>query len=120
MDTILQPQPQPCRTNSQLVYFLIRIGIEFAFDLGPDCFSSIQSDKRQSDDGPVVVAYFAERSLPTPVIRGSNPNISIVLRMYLSGNCYSEKTKMKKKEARNGQLKKDSLMFFHLVKFNFD
>ena len=48
----------------------------------------------------------AERSLTTPEIRGSNPNISIVFRMYLSGNCYSEKTKKEKKEARIGPFKK--------------
>ena len=52
--TTAMSQTQPGRTNSWLVYFLLRYAIEFAFHLGPVCFSSIQSDKRQSDDGAVV------------------------------------------------------------------
>ena len=44
-----------------------------------------------SNDGlnrAVVVAQLAEQSLPTPEIRGSNPNIgNEVFGMYLSVNC---------------------------------
>ena len=41
----------------------------------------------------VVVAQLVERSLPTPEVRGSNPDIGKVL----STNCTLEKTKIKKK-----------------------
>ena len=40
----------------------------------------------------------AERSLPTPEIRGLNPDIgNEIYRMFLSVNCYLEKTKIKQK-----------------------
>ena len=46
----------------------------------------------------VVVVQLAERSLPTPDIPGSNPDIGKEInQMYLSANCYPEKTKIKKK-----------------------
>ena len=46
----------------------------------------------------VVVAQLAERSLPSPEIGGSNPNIgNKVFWMYLSVNCNEENTKIKKK-----------------------
>ena len=47
----------------------------------------------------VVVAQLSELSLPTPEIRGLNPNISNVVAfwMFLFLNCNSEKTKVKKK-----------------------
>ena len=41
----------------------------------------------------VVVAQLVERLLPTPEIRGSNPDIGIIL----STNCTIEETKIKKK-----------------------
>ena len=41
----------------------------------------------------MVVAQLVERSLPTPEIGGSNPDIGKVL----STNCTLEKTKIKKK-----------------------
>ena len=41
----------------------------------------------------VVVAQLVERSLPTPEIRGSNPDIGKIL----STNCTLEKIKLKKK-----------------------
>ena len=47
----------------------------------------------------VVVAQLVERSLPTPEIRGSNPNIGKVL----STNCkLNRKDENKEKEAGNG------------------
>ena len=47
----------------------------------------------------VVVAQLVERSLPTPDIRGSNPNLSKVL----STNCkLNRKDENAEKEARNG------------------
>ena len=46
----------------------------------------------------MVVAQLAEWSLPTPEIRGLNPNIvNVLFRTYLSVNCYPEKMKIKKK-----------------------
>ena len=46
----------------------------------------------------MVVAQLAERSLPTPEICGSNPDIGNVLfGMYLSVDCYPEKMKIKRK-----------------------
>ena len=45
-----------------------------------------------------VVAQLVERSLPTPEIRDSNPDIGKIL----STNCTLEKTKNYRKEARNG------------------
>ena len=44
------------------------------------------------------MAQLAEQSLLTSEIRGSNPNIGKVFRIYLciSVNCNSEKTKIKK------------------------
>ena len=47
----------------------------------------------------VVVAQLAEWSLPTPEIRGLNPDITNeILRSYLSVNCYPDKTKINKKK----------------------
>ena len=57
-----------------------------------------------------VVAQLVEQSLPTPEIRGSNPDIGKIL----SANSTIEKAKNKEKEAGNGpslkkvDLKKDS------------
>ena len=52
------------------------------------------------------MAQLAERSLLTPEIRGSNPDIgNEIYQTYLSVNCYLEKTKIKKKDAGNGPLK---------------
>ena len=48
--------------------------------------------------GAVGVAQLAERLLPTPEIRSSNPNIcNEIFGMYLSVLCYPEKTKIKEK-----------------------
>ena len=41
----------------------------------------------------VIVAQLVKRSLPTPEIRGSNPDIGEIL----STNCTLQKTKIKKK-----------------------
>ena len=46
----------------------------------------------------VVVAQLVERSLPTPEICGSNPDIGKIL----STNCPIEKHKYKEKENGNG------------------
>ena len=51
----------------------------------------------------VVVAQLAERSLPSPEIRRSNPDIGRIFFDNLSVNCNcSEKTKINWKEAVNG------------------
>ena len=55
--------------------------------------------------GAVVVAQLVERSLLTPEIRGSNPDIGKVL----STNCTIEKTKIKKKRPEWPNLKKNLL-----------
>ena len=61
--------------------------------------------------GAVVEAQLAEWSLPTPEIRGSNPNISNeIFRTYLSVNCYPEKTELKKK--RPGMAHKKYVNYF--------
>ena len=53
------------------------------------------------DSRAVVVAELAERSLPTPEIRASNPNIgNEIFRACLSVNCYPEKMKIRKKRLR--------------------
>ena len=55
----------------------------------------------------VVVVQLAERSLPTPEIRSSNPDIgNEIYQTYLSVNCYHEKTKIKIK-ASGMNLKKN-------------
>ena len=46
----------------------------------------------------MVVAQLVEGSLPTPEIRGSDPDIGKIL----SANCTIEKGKNKEKEAGNG------------------
>ena len=48
----------------------------------------------------MVVAQLVERSLPTPEIRGLNPDIGKVL----STNCTLEKMKIKKKMPGTGDL----------------
>ena len=55
-------------------------------------------------DGAVVVAQLAERSLPTPEIRGLNTDIGNELfRMYIC-QLLSRKDKNKEKEAGNGPI----------------
>ena len=58
----------------------------------------------------MVVAQLAEWSLLTSEIRGSNPNIGKVFRIYLciSVNCNSEKTKIKKKGPVLARLKNEN------------
>ena len=51
----------------------------------------------------VVMAQLEERSLPTPEIRGSIPDIG----NFLSSNCTIEKTKIKKKRPGMAHLKKN-------------
>ena len=59
-------------------------------------------------DGAVIVAQLAERSLPTPEIRGLNTDIGNELfRMYIC-QLLSRKDKNKEKEAGNGPIKKKS------------
>ena len=62
----------------------------------------------------VVVAQLVERSLPTPDVRGSNPDIGKVL----STNCTLEKTKIKKKRPGMAHLLKKSLKFLETLKFD--
>ena len=50
----------------------------------------------------MVVAQLVERSLPTPEIRGLNPDIGKIL----STNCTIEKTKIKKKRLGMAHLSK--------------
>ena len=52
----------------------------------------------------MVVAQLVERSLPTPEIRGLNPDIGKIL----STNCTIEKTKIKKKRLGMAHLLKKS------------
>ena len=64
---------------------------------------------KNKDDitGAVVVAQLTEWSLPTPEIRSSNPDIgNEIFQTYLSVNCYSEKTKIKKKKPGMAHSKK--------------
>ena len=56
------------------------------------------------DNWAVVVAQLAEWSLPTPEIRGSNPDISN--KNFKSVNCYPEKSKIKKKRPGMAQFNK--------------
>ena len=57
--------------------------------------------------GAVVVAQLVERSLPTPEMRRSNPDMGKIL----STIHIIEKTKIKKKEAGNGpSLKQDPIL----------
>ena len=58
----------------------------------------------------MVVAQLVEWSLLTPEIRGLNPVFSKVLCTKLSTNCIIEKSKIKKKEARNGPSLKDDVL----------
>ena len=58
----------------------------------------------------VVVAQLVEQLLPTPDIRGSNPDIGKIL----STNCTLEKTKIKKKRPGMAYLQK-SYLYAHLV-----
>ena len=53
----------------------------------------------------MVVARLVERLLPTPEIRGSNPDIGKIL----STHCTIEKIKIKKKSPGIAHLKKDYL-----------
>ena len=53
----------------------------------------------------MVVAQLAERSLPTPEIRGSNPDIGNISNIFIC-QLLSRKDENKEKEAGNGPLKK--------------
>ena len=53
----------------------------------------------------VVVAQLADRWLPTPEIRGSNPDISNISNIFIC-QLLSRKDENKEKEAGNGPLKK--------------
>ena len=55
--------------------------------------------------GAVVVAQLAERSLPTPEIRGSNPDIGNISNIFIC-QLLSRKDENKEKEAGNGPFKK--------------
>ena len=59
----------------------------------------------------MVVAQLVELLLPTPEIRGSNPDIGKIL----STNCTIEKTKIKKKKPGMAHLKK---RFHYFTKFD--
>ena len=61
----------------------------------------------------VVVAQLAERSLPTPEIRGSNPDISNILNIFIC-QLLSRKDENKEKEAGNGPFKKKSSQLHYL------
>ena len=56
--------------------------------------------------GAVVVAQLAERSLPTPEIPGSNPDIGNITNVFIC-QLLSSKDENKEKEAGNGPLKKE-------------
>ena len=56
----------------------------------------------------MVVAQLAERSLPTPEIRGSNLDIGIISIVKFICQLLSRKDKNKEKEAGKGPLKKKS------------
>ena len=58
----------------------------------------------------VVVAQLVEQLLPTPDIRGSNPDMGKIL----STKCTLEKTKIKKKRPGMSHLQK-SYLYAHLV-----
>ena len=60
----------------------------------------------------VVVAQLVEQSLPTPEIRGSNPDIGKVL----STNCTIEKTQIMKKRPGMAHLKKSLNVVPQLLK----
>ena len=61
------------------------------------CAASLHGPKNESEWGRVVVAQLAERLLPILEIRGSNPKIANKV-FWISVNCNSENTKIKKKE----------------------
>ena len=54
---------------------------------------SLERITKDDDFRAVVVAQLVERTLPTPEIRASNPDIGKIL----STNCTIEKTKIKKR-----------------------
>ena len=63
----------------------------------------------------VVVAQLAERSLPIPEVRGSNPDNGKFYRtfiIYCQLYCI-EKTKIKEKEARNGPVFKKTVVILY-------
>ena len=51
------------------------------------------------------MVQLAERSLPIPEIGGFNPDIGSISNVYISVNCYPEKTKIKKKRPGMAHLK---------------
>ena len=67
-------------------------------------FNFKQVTKQCNDRWAVVVAQLAERSLPTPEIRRSNPVVGVVCQLYFN----IEKTKINEKEAGNSPLKQAS------------
>ena len=67
----------------------------------------------------MVLAQLAEQSLPTPELCSSKPNIgNLLFGMYLSANCYQEKTKINKKRLGMAHLKKTFLNLLHLKKLS--
>ena len=60
----------------------------------------------------VVVAQLAERSIPTPEIRGSNPDIGNISNIFIC-QLLSRKDENKEKEAGNGPFKKNSANIQH-------
>ena len=63
------------------------------------------TDDKDNRSWAVVVAQLAERSLPTPEIRGSNPDIGNISNVFIC-QLLSRKDENKEKEAGNGPLKK--------------
>ena len=63
----------------------------------------LTTDTKHKTQREVVMAQLEERSLSTPEIRGSIPDIG----KFLSGNCTIEKTKIKKKRPGMAHLKKN-------------
>ena len=68
--------------------------------------TAASKEEPQSKQWAVVVAQLAERSLPTPEIRGSNPDIGNISNIFIC-QLLSRKDENKDKEAGNGPFKKN-------------
>ena len=75
--------------------------------MGQSYFCCIKDTYLENDNflWAVVVAQLAERSLPTPEIRGSNPDIGNISNIFIC-QLLSRKDENKEKEAGNGPFKK--------------
>ena len=64
--------------------------------------------------GAVVVAQLAERSLPTPEIRGLNPDIGNILNIFYLSIAIQKRRKIKKKRPGMAHLKKNCSLLFQV------